>query len=67
MATKEVVSHAEGTHNTPSRKSFNQAHIAPIEQEATEDAKHINLSWRSWVVVFVCCWAYVFYQSVRPD
>jgi hypothetical protein len=67
MATKDVVSNAAGTHDTQSRKSFNQTHIAPIEQEATEDAKHINLSWRSWVVVFVCCWAYDFHLLSRPD
>lgn len=23
--------------------------IVPIEQEAVEDARHIHLSWRSWV------------------
>ncbi|KAF2279816.1 MFS general substrate transporter [Westerdykella ornata] len=32
-------------------------HIVPIEQEATEDVKHVNLTWRSWVVVFCCCFA----------
>jgi hypothetical protein len=34
------------------------ARIVPIQQEAVEDAKHINLSWRSWLVVFVTCFAY---------
>ncbi|XP_014555223.1 hypothetical protein COCVIDRAFT_27846 [Bipolaris victoriae FI3] len=33
------------------------AHIVPIDQEANEDVKHVNLSWRSWVVVFCCCFA----------
>lgn len=36
-----------------------EAHIVPLEQEANEDVKHVNLSWRSWVVVFCCCFAYV--------
>ncbi|KAF2711088.1 MFS general substrate transporter [Pleomassaria siparia CBS 279.74] len=33
------------------------SHIVPIEQEATEDARHVDLSWRSWLVVFVTCFA----------
>lgn len=39
------------------------AHIVPIDQEANEDVKHVNLSWRSWVVVFCCCFAYVVYSQ----
>lgn len=31
--------------------------IVPLEQEAVEDAIHIELSWRSWVVVFITCFA----------
>ncbi|KAI8624729.1 MFS general substrate transporter [Xylariaceae sp. FL1651] len=31
--------------------------IVPIEQEAVEGAYHINLSWRSWLVVFITCFA----------
>lgn len=61
MTTKDEASHVEGVNDTPTRKSFTHARIAPIEEEALEDAKHVNLSWRSWVVVFVCCWAYVFH------
>ena len=34
------------------------ARIVPIQQEAVEDARHINLSWRSWLVVFITCFAY---------
>ncbi|KAJ4419584.1 hypothetical protein N0V82_004887 [Gnomoniopsis sp. IMI 355080] len=30
--------------------------VTPIEQEALEGA-HINLSWRSWLVVFITCFA----------
>lgn len=33
------------------------ARIVPIQQEAVEDARHINLSWRSWLVVFITCFA----------
>ncbi|KAK6850597.1 hypothetical protein PG987_000231 [Apiospora arundinis] len=27
----------------------------PIDQEAHQDVRHVNLGWRSWAVVFVCC------------
>lgn len=33
------------------------AHIVPLEQEAYEDVTHINLTWRSWLVVFITAWA----------
>lgn len=59
MTAKDEVTHIEGTHDIAPRNSITEPHIVPIEQEATEDAKHVELSWRSWVVVFVCCFAYV--------
>ncbi|RWA06161.1 hypothetical protein EKO27_g8947 [Xylaria grammica] len=31
--------------------------VLPIQQEAVEDAYHIQLSWRSWLVVFITCFA----------
>ena len=31
--------------------------IVPIEEEAVRNAVHINLSWRSWLVVFITCFA----------
>ncbi|KAI1121624.1 major facilitator superfamily domain-containing protein [Nemania abortiva] len=31
--------------------------IVSIQQEAVEDAHHIQLSWRSWLVVFITCFA----------
>ncbi|KAF2734223.1 MFS general substrate transporter [Polyplosphaeria fusca] len=34
-----------------------EVHIVPIQQEATEDVEHIHLSWRSWIVVFITCFA----------
>jgi hypothetical protein len=58
MATKDSVTHVEDSHKLPHHKSHADAHIVPIEQEATEDVRHVDLSWRSWVVVFVCCFAY---------
>ncbi|KAG9195027.1 hypothetical protein G6011_00147 [Alternaria panax] len=33
------------------------AHIVPIDQEANDEIHHVNLSWRSWMVVFCCCFA----------
>jgi len=36
-----------------------EPHIVSIQQEAAEDARHIDLSWRSWLVVFITCFAYV--------
>jgi hypothetical protein len=58
MATKDSVTHIEDSHDLPHRKLHTDTHIVPIEQEATEDVRHVDLSWRSWVVVFVCCFAY---------
>ncbi|OTA86134.1 hypothetical protein M434DRAFT_82340 [Hypoxylon sp. CO27-5] len=31
--------------------------VVPIEQEAVEGAYHVHLSWRSWLVVFITCFA----------
>jgi hypothetical protein len=58
MATKDGATHVEDSHNAPHGKSQTDARIVPIEQEATEHVRHVDLSWRSWVVVFVCCFAY---------
>jgi hypothetical protein len=58
MASKDGVTHIEGSHNGRHHKAHSDAHIVPIEQEVVEDARHVDLSWRSWVVVFVCCFAY---------
>lgn len=29
-----------------------ELHVVPIEEEAVDDAYHINLTWRSWVRPF---------------
>jgi hypothetical protein len=63
MATKDSVTHTEGSHDVPHHKHHTDAHIVPIEQEVNEDVRHIDLSWRSWVVVFVCCFAYATFVS----
>ncbi|OTB02549.1 hypothetical protein M426DRAFT_264349 [Hypoxylon sp. CI-4A] len=31
--------------------------VVPIEQEAVQEAYHVHLSWRSWLVVFITCFA----------
>lgn len=51
------------THHPDPRVSSDKGHhgtqpaIVPIEEEALEDAEHIHLSWRSWLVVFITCFA----------
>ncbi|KAF2182867.1 MFS general substrate transporter [Zopfia rhizophila CBS 207.26] len=48
----------EEVHQVDKHHSHNaELHIVPIEQEAKEDARHINLSWRSWLIVFITCFA----------
>jgi hypothetical protein len=57
MEEKEIETQTvENAANTDHRKSH-EARIVPLAEEAQEDARHINLSWRSWIVVFFCCWA----------
>ncbi|KAI0003579.1 MFS general substrate transporter [Xylariaceae sp. FL0662B] len=31
--------------------------VVPIEREAAQGARHVQLSWRSWLVVFITCFA----------
>ncbi|KAK3393976.1 major facilitator superfamily domain-containing protein [Podospora didyma] len=31
--------------------------VIPIEEEAVQEAKHVSLGWRSWLVVFITCFA----------
>ncbi|KAI4638132.1 hypothetical protein J4E93_010441 [Alternaria ventricosa] len=50
MDSKTGATHIETTHGR-------DAHIVPIDQEANEDVHHVKLSWRSWMVVFCCCFA----------
>ncbi|KAK1912184.1 hypothetical protein P3342_009783 [Pyrenophora teres f. teres] len=50
MDSKSETTHVETAHGHVTR-------VLPIEQEANEDIKHVKLSWRSWMVVFCCCFA----------
>ncbi|KAF2269044.1 MFS general substrate transporter [Lojkania enalia] len=53
---KEDVHHVEAVDNSEHRPTHD-AHIVPIQQEALEDVQHIKLSWRSWIVVLITCFA----------
>ncbi|KAL1877918.1 hypothetical protein Daus18300_002271 [Diaporthe australafricana] len=53
-----AVSHHPNPHaSTDRHHDGKQPTIVPIEEEALEDVEHINLSWRSWLVVFITCFA----------
>lgn len=49
----------EDVYHVDAVKREDDGHVQTMEEEAVDNAKHINLSWRSWVVVFFCCFAYV--------
>ncbi|KAH7073994.1 major facilitator superfamily domain-containing protein [Paraphoma chrysanthemicola] len=55
MSTKDEVTQVETEHHAD--HSPTATRVVPLAQEATENAKHIDLSWRSWVVVFICSFA----------
>ncbi|PSN68178.1 MFS general substrate transporter [Corynespora cassiicola Philippines] len=57
METKQEKDQLEIAGSSPPRQPGEKAHIVPIDQEANEHVEHINLSWRSWIVVFVTCFA----------
>lgn len=42
-----------------------KAHIVSMQEEAQDDGIHIHLTWRSWMVVFVSCFACV--SRLRKD
>lgn len=59
-AEKELNETTEVIENAPARQQ--RAHAtefeAPMEHiQELNEAEHINLSWRSWLVVFVTCFA----------
>ncbi|KAJ9161040.1 MFS general substrate transporter [Coniochaeta hoffmannii] len=41
----------------PEHHHHKEINVIPIEQEAVQDAVHIDLTWRSWLVVFITCFA----------
>jgi hypothetical protein len=47
----------ENHQDTASHKPHPGAFVVPLEQDATEDAAHVDLSWRSRVVEFLRCFA----------
>lgn len=63
MATEKDISHTtEAIENATPQNDYERQRAAEFEapmqhiQELNE-AEHINLSWRSWLVVFVTCFA----------
>lgn len=64
MATSKSEIEAPTVSHHPDTRASSDVHhhgkqpaIVPIEEEALEDAEHIHLSWRSWLVVFITCFA----------
>lgn len=43
------VQHADETTTITDAQHHKELHVIPIEEEAVEDAYHIDLTWRSWV------------------
>ncbi|KAH7413987.1 major facilitator superfamily domain-containing protein [Phaeosphaeria sp. MPI-PUGE-AT-0046c] len=57
MDDKSQVHEGEDTASHPPKSHNGNAQIKPLQQEAQKDLMHINLTWRSWMVVFVSCFA----------
>ncbi|KAI0146392.1 MFS general substrate transporter [Xylariaceae sp. FL1272] len=51
------IDHVEHRESGPEKTERRDSEIVPLEQEAVENAYHIKLSWRSWLVVFITCFA----------
>jgi hypothetical protein len=65
MSTNEKTASFENVQGPTPHKSHDvDTHIVSLQQEAQEDAIHIDLTWRSWLVVFVTCFAYVFHSAL---
>ncbi|KAI1246824.1 hypothetical protein MGN70_010707 [Eutypa lata] len=54
-ADKKPISPVDEVENVSLQEEQKDTIAVPIEEEAVQDAYHIHLSWRSWVVVFVTC------------
>ncbi|KAL1602517.1 hypothetical protein SLS60_005933 [Paraconiothyrium brasiliense] len=52
MDPKSDVTNVEDITSHPPKSHHVNAHIVPMQQEAQQDLIHIDLTWRSWVVVF---------------
>lgn len=46
---EESTAPKEGAERVPEQKSHGGQDVVPMEDEAVQDAVHINLTWRSWV------------------
>lgn len=55
--TPAVSHHPDPRASSDGHHHGKQPVIVPIEEEALEDAEHVHLSWRSWLVVFITCFA----------
>ncbi|KUI64223.1 Putative HC-toxin efflux carrier TOXA [Cytospora mali] len=51
-----IAAHVQDPHEV-SEDLHHRDRIDIIGREATEDVKHVTLSWRSWLVVFMTCFA----------
>lgn len=51
---EEAIAVADGGHRHDRQEGMD---VIPLDQEAVEDVVHINLTWRSWLVVFIACFA----------
>lgn len=59
MDTKSHVDNIDDAAAHHHKSHDGSARIVPLQQEAQDDSIRINLTWRSWVVVFVSCFACV--------
>jgi hypothetical protein len=59
MDTKVDTVNIENAASEPQLSRDVKARIIPMQEEAQDDRVHIHLTWRSWMVVFVSCFAYV--------
>ncbi|KAK4185751.1 major facilitator superfamily domain-containing protein [Podospora australis] len=56
--SEEVVDEKrDSSSGTPPETAAHVLKVVPIEEEAHQGDVHIDLSWRSWLVVFVTCFA----------
>ncbi|EPE09093.1 mfs general substrate transporter [Ophiostoma piceae UAMH 11346] len=55
--TADAVDTVHAENAPPPPHHHHAPELVPIELEAVDNAIHINLSWRSWLVVFLTCFA----------
>lgn len=67
MGTKNEVNNIEDATSHPPKSHDVNAHVVPMQQEAQEDLIHIDLTWRSWMVVFVSCFACAVLSLSQPN